>query len=149
MKNVFFEGNVIWAQLDANMHLRHSAYADFAAQGRLELLNQSGITEQLIRELRIGPILFREESVYLREIRANDQVKVTCELTKCRQDASRWSFRQEIYRGDGIKSAVLNVDGAWIDMEKRKLTTLPDAYIAAFLDRLPKSEDFEWLPASR
>ena len=42
MEHVFYEGKVMWSQIDANMHLRHSAYADFAAQARLEILEKLG-----------------------------------------------------------------------------------------------------------
>ena len=94
----------MWSQVDANMHLRHSAYADFAAQARLGVLEKLGFNSQTLEALKIGPILFREELIYLREVRPNDVVKVTCEMVKGRKDGSRWSFRQELYRSDGIKA---------------------------------------------
>lgn len=141
MKNVFYEGRVMWSMVDANNHLRHSAYADFAAQARLQILEQCGFNADTMEKLHIGPILFREELVYMREIRPNDTVKVTCAMTKCRKDASRWSFVQELYRGDAVLAAVINVDGAWIDVNARKLTGLPEEWAARFLD-IPKSENF-------
>ena len=141
MKNVFYEGKVLWSQLDANMHLRHSAYADFAAQARLEILESLGFDSHLLERLKIGPILFREELIYMREVRPNDTIKVTCEMTSCRKDGSRWSFSQAIYRGDGIQAAQINVQGAWVDMEKRKLAVLPSEWVVKFLD-IPKSENF-------
>ncbi|NML40792.1 thioesterase [Chitinophaga sp. G-6-1-13] len=131
----------MWSQIDANMHLRHSAYADFAAQARLAMLDKVGMNARQFQELHIGPILFREETIYLREAGANDTLRVTCELTKCRPDGSRWSVRHEIYRKDGIKSAVVNVDGAWIDTKARKLTALSDEMMEKFTS-LPRSEDF-------
>jgi acyl-CoA thioester hydrolase len=139
--NVFFEGPVLWSQVDANKHLRHSAYADFAAQARLMVLHITGVDAKLLEEQKIGPILFREELIYLREIGLNDSVKVTCSLSKTRKDGSRWSFTQDIYRGDGIKAAVVNTDGAWIDIEKRKLTTLPEEIMDKF-KTIPRSEHF-------
>ncbi|HVI47237.1 MAG TPA: thioesterase family protein [Chitinophaga sp.] len=139
--NIFFEGPVLWSQIDANMHLRHSAYADFAAQARLALLDHVGLEASVFARLKVGPILFREELQYLREISPNDRVQVTCELTKCRTDGSRWSIRHEIYRGDGTKSAIVIVDGAWIDVLKRKLTTLPDELQTNF-KAIPRSSDF-------
>ena len=142
MKNIFFEGPVLWSQIDANMHLRHSAYADFAAQARLELLAFAGLSMETVAPLKLGPILFREELVYLREIRVHDHVIVTAEMTRCRPDGSRWSFRQEIYRKDGVKAAVVSVDGAWIDTEKRKLGTLPGELVRIFLEKIPRSDDF-------
>jgi acyl-CoA thioester hydrolase len=38
MNRIFLKSKVLWSQIDANMHLRHSAYADFAAQARVEML---------------------------------------------------------------------------------------------------------------
>ena len=137
----FYEGNVMWSQIDANMHLRHSAYADFAAQARLSILEYVGLNNEVFRESNVGPILFREELIYFREIAANHSVKIKCELTKSRIDASRWSFRHEIYRGDGIKAATVNVDGAWIDTSKRKLAVLPDFFIE-FFNKIPKAADY-------
>jgi acyl-CoA thioester hydrolase len=142
MKDIFFEGKVMWSQIDANMHLRHSAYADFAAQARLELLEKMNFGADVLTELKIGPILFREELIYMREVRPNDTVKVSCELSKCRTDGARWSFVQKIYRSDNIQAALINVDGAWIDIQHRKLTALPPDIVQQFL-KLPKTADFE------
>ncbi len=141
MENVFFEGRVLWSQIDANMYLRHSAYADFAAQARLQVLESLGFDVAKLEELKVGPILFREELIYMREVRPSDTIKVTCTLSRCRKDGSRWAFRHEIYRGDGVQAAVINVDGAWVDMTKRKLTALPEEWASKFL-HIPKTDDF-------
>lgn len=141
MENVFFESKVMWSQIDANMHLRHSAYADFAAQARLEILGTLGFSDDTLKALKIGPILFREELIYMREVRPGDTIKVTCQLSKCRTDGSRWSFRQELYRGDGIQAALINVDGAWINVEQRKLTALPEEWALKFMN-IPKIPGF-------
>jgi len=150
MENIFYEGKVIWSMVDANMHLRHSAYADFAAQARLEILTSTGFDADLMEKLHIGPILFREELIYMREVRPNDSIKITCALTKARKDGSRWSFRQEMFRSDGIQAALINVDGAWIDAIKRKLVGLPEEWAQKFMD-IPKSPDFilEEIPAKK
>lgn len=141
MENTY-EGKVMWSHLDANMHMRHSAYADFAAQARIAVLDKVGLDYQTFQKLRVGPILFREELIYLREVSINDTLKITLELTKGRRDGSRWSMRHEIYRGDGVKAAVVNVEGAWIDVVKRKLTTLPEELVNMFA-QLPRSSDYE------
>jgi acyl-CoA thioester hydrolase len=141
MENLFFEGQVIWAQVDANRHLRHSAYADFAAQARLIMLEKVGLPASLLEELMIGPILFREELIYLREVRLNDVVRVSCELMRSRTDGSRWSIRHELFRSDNVKAALVSVDGAWIDLKHRKLTALPTNLAERFM-RIPRSQDF-------
>jgi len=142
MQNIFYTGKVLWSQVDANMHLRHSAYADFGAQGRLELLESIGFNASVLNQLNIGPILFREELLYKREVHPNDTVLVSCELSKGRKDGSRWSFSQKIYRSsDGVLAAIINTDGAWLDRTTRKLVALPENW-ANKLMSIPKSEDF-------
>ena len=140
--SIVYEGHVIWAQVDANMHLRHSAYADFAAQARISMLDTLGLNFKVFQHLKLGPILFREELQYLREVGINDTVKIESVLTKARADGSRWSIRHELYRGDEVKAAIINVEGAWMDLMKRKLAGLPEELAQKFMS-LPKAEDFQ------
>ncbi len=139
--NVYYEGQVLWAQIDANQHLRHTAYADFAAQARLEMLDSLGLKPSVLYGYNIGPVMFREELIYLREITLNERIKVTCEISKARPDGSRWSIHHDLYRGDGVKAAIIKADGAWIDMEKRKLTLLPPELSECFM-KAPRSYDY-------
>ncbi len=139
--DVFYEGQVLWAQIDANQHMRHTAYADFAAQARLTMLESLGLKPSVLYSYKIGPVLFREELIYLREVGINEHVKVTCDIVKARADGSRWTIRHDLYRGDGVKAAIIEADGAWIDMEKRKLITLPPELSQLFM-HAPKSSDY-------
>jgi acyl-CoA thioester hydrolase len=141
MNNFIYKAKIMWSQIDANMHLRHSAYADFAAQARIELMESLGFSTDVFKKHKIGPILFREELIYLKELRPNEHIEITCEVTNLNADASRWSFRQILSKSDGTTAAIINVDGAWIDTEKRKLTGLIDEMVTAF-NTLKKSEDF-------
>lgn len=145
MNNVY-EGKVMWSHLDVNMHMRHSAYADFAAQARIAVLDSLGLTFAVFQDLKLGPILFREELVYLKEVGINENIKVTIELIKSRPDGSRWSIRHIVYRQDGLRAAVVTVDGAWLDVVKRKLTVLPKELVEKFAS-IPKSIDYEEIPA--
>lgn len=142
MDHVFYEGQVIWAQIDANRHLRHSAYADLCAQARSNMLMEVGLPLDQIAERNIGPVLFREELIYLREIHLNDVVKVRVMMCKYNTANSRFSFLHEIYRSDNTKCAAVTVDGAWMDIVKRKLTILPKEW-QTIVERLPKSDDYQ------
>ena len=139
--NIFYEGQVLWAQIDANQHMRHSAYADLGAQARLKMLESLGLKPVKLLGFKIGPVLFKEELSYLREIALGDHVKITCEITRSRPDGSRWSIRHEVFRGDGVKAAIIMTHGAWIDMEKRKLAILPVELSQLFM-RAPRSADY-------
>ncbi len=132
-----------WSDFDANMHLRHSAYYDFGATARLDFFNAQGLSYALMQEVNIGPILFREEALFKREVRLGDELSINILVTKLRRDYSRFSFRHEITREDGTLCAILNVDGAWLDTKLRKLTLPPESVVKSMENAL-KSEDFAW-----
>jgi len=123
---------VRWAELDPNGHMRHSAYADFAADQRVHWLASHGYDLRKFAELRIGPILFREETKYLKEIYAGEEIRVEGRLMNGTPDGSRWTIEHTIYKADGRVAATVTVDGAWLDLERRKLT-VPPAELAAVL----------------
>lgn len=141
MDNIFYTGQVLWSQIDANKHVRHSAYADFAAQARSNLFNHTGLSLDAFSQHEIGPILFKETISYFKEVKMDEIVKVSVELTKYHVTKSRFSFRHVIYKGEGIKCATIEVDGAWMDLVKRKLTVIPDEWKVIF-EKLPKAEDY-------
>ncbi|WP_313513198.1 acyl-CoA thioesterase [Sphingobacterium sp.] len=140
-ENIFYDGQVLWSQIDANVHLRHSAYADFCAQARSNMLNKMGLSLEEFNKRKIGPILFREELNYLREIGLDERVKVSVVITKFNKLNSRFSFRHEIFKENGVKAAVVLVDGAWMNIRERKLTNIPEEWME-IISKIPKSEDY-------
>jgi acyl-CoA thioester hydrolase len=133
-----------WSDIDANYHIRHSVYYDWAANCRLEFLGQHGLTTLLMQQLHFGPILFREECIFRREIRLGDPVTVNLELISAKKDYSKWSIRHTIMKNAEIISALLTVDGAWINTELRKLAAPPNEVSHVFA-QMPVSESFTWL----
>lgn len=133
-----------WADLDPNFHLRHSVYYDFGATARVEFLTALGISLNLMQEHHFGPILFREEAIFRREVRQGDSLYISVWITKMRRDASRFSFRHDLTRADGTLCAAMHVDGAWIDTQLRKLAA-PPPVVAGMMAGGPKSDDFEWV----
>jgi acyl-CoA thioester hydrolase len=117
--------SVRWAELDPNGHMRHSAYADFAADQRVHWLASLGYDVRKFAELRIGPILFREETKYLKELHGGEQIKVDGRVTGGTPDGARWTIEHTIYKADGRVAAIVTVDGAWLDLDRRKLTVPP------------------------
>src|ERR1700741_4335457 len=90
-----------WADIDANRHLRHSVYYDYAASCRVAALSERGLTSKKYEEFMIGPILFREEGIFKREIVFEDTPSIDFEITKSREDFSRVSIRHHITKADG------------------------------------------------
>lgn len=92
---------------------------------------------------QFGPIIFREECLFKREIRLEDKVSVDVYLIKGNRDFSRWSMEHQIFKNNETLSAVITLDGAWMDVQKRKLTVPPAEVIKTF-ENAPKSERFQW-----
>ncbi|MBS1486164.1 MAG: thioesterase family protein [Bacteroidetes bacterium] len=132
-----------WADIDQNRHLRHSAYYDYGALARITFFSQHGLTNPKLEEFQIGPILFREEALFKREIKFEDKISIDMQLVKSLPDFSRWSIRHTLKKEDGTLAAVLNLDGAWIDLVKRKLA-IPNVTIQQMFSDFPQSSDFTW-----
>lgn len=132
-----------WSDLDPNFHIRHSVYYDWGALMRMEFLNECGLTLETMQQLKFGLLLFREECIFRKEIRAGDEIKIDLQLLRCRKDFSRWSIQHFIKKADGTLCAVLTVDGAWMDVVKRKLASPPEK-INEIFSKIPRLEGFEW-----
>lgn len=129
-----------WADLDANIHMRHSAYNDYAAQTRLLFMAENGFGMEWFKEHNVFPVLFREETIFLKEIQGNETIRIDVVLLKMSTDGSRWSIMNHFYKETGILAAKLTVDGAWMDTVTRKLKSPPNNLMHLF-DKLVKSDD--------
>lgn len=133
-----------WSDLDPNFHLRHSVYYDWGAFVRISYLYENNITSAVMNQYHFGPILFREECIFKREIVFGDKVEVDLMLRKCRRDMSRWTMIHKIWKNNDTPCAIVTVDGAWIDTKLRKLT-IPPSFILNGFDKIPHSPEFEWI----
>jgi len=135
---------VRWADLDPNFHVRHSVYYDWGAYSRICFFQALGVTTNILIEHSLGPILFREECIFRKEIHFSDKLNIDLQLIKARDDYSRWSIRHSIYKNPDTLAAIITVDGAWIDTQKRKLA-VPPAIAVNMIAEMLKSPDFEWI----
>lgn len=136
---------VIWADIDPNRHMRHSVYNDYAAQTRVAMFKDFGLSIEEISKLDLGPILFREETKFLKEIAMSENITVTCQVKQMQKNAGRWTFLHEIFKENGNKAAKIIVDGAWLNLEERKLGT-PTEKMLEVINNFPRTDDFEWMP---
>ena len=132
-----------WSDIDPNFHLRHSVYYDFGAFIRISFMTENGLTPFVMQQQQIGPILFREECVFKREIHFNDSVEVNVKMVKATADMSRWTMAHEVWKNGDTLSAIITIDGAWLNTAIRKLATPPENFKKVF-EQMPLAENFEW-----
>lgn len=144
MDNYIKSVEVRWSDLDPNFHLRHSVYYDYGAYCRIAFLDAHGLTAAFMAQNNLGPVLFREECVFRKEIRLGDVVTIDLHLLKAAADQSRWSIQHHIYKNSDTLAAIITVDGAWINTQLRKLAAPPEQVLHVF-NNMPRAEGFEWM----
>jgi len=82
--------------------------------------------------------------VFKREIQFGDVVTINLKLKKCTQTYSRWTIEHEIIKNNETLSAIVTVDGAWLDTNKRRLT-VPPTFVADTFQQFPRSVDFTYI----
>jgi acyl-CoA thioester hydrolase len=86
--------------------------------------------------------LFTEETSFRKEIHLGENITVDFKLSGLSINGERWKITHNVFNEAGKLSAIIKVYGAWIDLDKRKLTTPPKE--AQFLfDNAERSEDFK------
>lgn len=136
--------SVRWSDLDANRHVRNTVFSEFATHTRFRMLESRGFDQAKFEALRFGPVMFREEIRYRRELSFGDEVTVSVIAAGLSDDGSQWRVHQEVTRDDGKQAAILTIDGAWIHLDTRKLI-LPPRELIDLLAGLPRTDDFEVL----
>ncbi len=143
-----FEQQIVvrWQDIDANRHLRNTAYSEFATDTRFRFVAAHGYPMERFEALRFGPVILREDIRYRREVLLGQTVTVNFMLAGVSADGSQWRVRQQVRLPDGKEAAVLTLDGAWLHLDSRRLIE-PPADLLAILERLPRTADFEELPS--
>lgn len=144
MKEFKYPVQIRWSDLDPNIHLRHSVYYDWGALCRINFLNENGLGTDVLQKLQIGPIIFREECIFKREIRFGDEVTIDLQMVQAKRDFSRWTMRHTIIKNKETIAAIITIDAAWLDVVKRKLTGPPGEAHQPF-SIIPLTEDFKWI----
>jgi acyl-CoA thioester hydrolase len=135
------EFQVIWANLDPNAHMRHSAYNDYAAQVRVSLFNDLGFSLNELVAAGFGIVLMHEDTSFYKEVLMSERITVTCQALTYRSDMKIWKFRHQILKENGEVSCVIIATGAFMDLKTRKVIVPPIA-ITSLLDKIPKTDDF-------
>jgi acyl-CoA thioester hydrolase len=135
--------SIRWSDIDANFHLRHSVYYDFASQIRIDVLQHFGITMSLMQEENFAPVILREESVFKREIKYEDVITVKVAISKLTSNASKYTITHEFINTDNKLCAIVTIEGAWIDTKLRRLKTLSPEITETLLNQFPKTKNFE------
>lgn len=133
-----------WSDLDPNFHLRHSVYYDWGAYLRMQFFTSNGFSMQYFQQHHFGPIIFREECIFRKEILFTDSVSISIAIQKAKPDFSRCTIQHFIMKNQDQLAATLQVDLAFMHTQLRKLT-LPPQDIINLMSAAPRTPDFSWM----
>ncbi|WP_127846720.1 acyl-CoA thioesterase [Psychroflexus aestuariivivens] len=133
-----------WSDLDANRHLANSSYQNFMSHTRMAFLTESGFSQAELVKENLGPIVFYEHIYYFKELKPEDQVRVSLELKGLSKNGMFFQFEHNIYNQDGKNCARCEMMGAWIDLTSRQLTELPH-HLLVSLEQMTRTDSFKVL----
>ena len=116
---------VRWSDLDANGHMKNTAYVECGMQVRLAFFAENGFPFSEFQKQRFGPVIFREEITYFKEIHMLETIRTTFHFSKLSDDGGRFTLKNILLKEGDVKAAELITDGAWFDLGTRKLIPPP------------------------
>ncbi|MGP4004136.1 acyl-CoA thioesterase [Streptomyces sp. 8N706] len=108
-------------ETDSQGHLNTSVYTQYAEHARWSLVQAAGMRQSELIEKGIGPVNLESTIRFHRELRAGEEVEVTCAFVW--GEGKTFRVEQTFHR-DGELVAELHSVGGLMDLRARKL--LPD-----------------------
>lgn len=133
-----------WSDVDANLHLRNSAYVDYMSHTRMSYFNENGFGQKNLYNLQLGPVALYEHMFYFKEVFPGKPILVSLQLKGISEEGTFFSFIHNFYDQAGKNLARCEMLGAWIDLKSRKLITPPNE-VWSFLNKIDKTEDYKIL----
>lgn len=116
-------------ELDTQGHLNQAVYLQYSEHARWELLRSAGIEAETLLASGVGPAALETNIRYLRELRAGDQVDVTCAFEWA--EGKTFRLRQQVRRTDGVVAAEITTVAGLLDLTRRRLIADPGGYLRA------------------
>ena len=112
-------------EIDAQGHLTGSAYLDYANQALWECLRAAGVDVDAMISSGVGPVNLETNIRFLGELRAGDEVTVTCALSF--SDGKTYHALYEFRRMDGSIVAEITNRMGLLDLVGRRLIVEPES----------------------
>ncbi|WP_406839467.1 acyl-CoA thioesterase [Streptomyces sp. AHU1] len=106
-------------ETDVLGHLNQSVYLQYAEHARWSVLRAAGIGQAELAARGVGPVVLETTIRYLRELRAGDEVEVTCAFLW--GEGRSFRIEQTVRKTDGTVSAEITAVGGLMDLTERRL----------------------------
>ncbi|MGH4032952.1 acyl-CoA thioesterase [Actinomycetota bacterium Odt1-20B] len=121
-------------ETDSQGHLNQAVYLQYAEHARWEAMRAAGIQQSDLLDKGVGPVVMETTVRYLRELRAGDEVAVTCRFIW--GEGKSFRIEQTIRKTDGTTAATVSGVGALLDLKERRTVADPKSYFRALASDL-------------
>jgi acyl-CoA thioester hydrolase len=116
-------------EVDPRGHVNQAVYLQYAEHARWECLRAAGISYDALMATGVGPAALENTIRYRAELRADDELDVTCEFQW--GNGKTFRIRQDFIRADGRLAAELTGTGGMLDLARRRLIDDPAGHFRA------------------
>lgn len=109
-------------ELDRQGHLNQAVYMQYAEHARWQFLQAAGFTPDVLGEAGIGPVLLKATVRFQRELKAGDEVDVSCTISG--GQGRLVELMQRFHTPAGVPVARIDSVIGLLDLTTRRL--LPD-----------------------
>jgi acyl-CoA thioester hydrolase len=143
-KTNYFEQRfrVGWSDLDSNAHMRNTSYLDHASNTRILYFAQHGFTLARFASEKFGPVVFRDELTYRKELRLMDEFAVDFELVGLSENGTVFRVRNTFRNVSKDVVASVTSEGVWFDLEHRR-PRIPPSDLDSLMRALRHANDFK------
>lgn len=117
---------VRYSDLDTNGHVANISYLKYSLDTRVGYLLANGLTAEMMRNSGYGPIVFREDITYLKELFVPDEIEARYWVRSLHEDGIRYRMCTQIVRSDGELAANIEIYGGWFNLSHRRLEKPPE-----------------------
>nr|WSY50497.1 acyl-CoA thioesterase [Streptomyces sp. NBC_00886] len=110
-------------ETDTLGHLNQSVYLQYAEHARWSMLQAAGMGQAELLAEGIGPVVLETTIRYLRELRAGEDIEVSCAFEW--GEGKTFRIAQTITKADGTVSAEIASVGGLLDLKARRLVARP------------------------
>ena len=138
------EDMVGWFDLDANRHMKNTAYMEKAVACRLRFFLAHGFSPEEFARHDIAFVVVRDETSYAQELFLGQRMHVQLLCGGVNASGSRFLVVNRILAEDGTLVYEIRSMLVWLDTKARK-SCAPPAELAALIGALARTDDYRAL----